>query len=210
MKSQKIGIIDYGAGNMLNVVNALKYWGAIVDIITNSFDINSADKLVLPGVGAFQDGMSILNSKGLTNPIKNFINSGRPYLGICLGMQFLFERSYEFGVTDGFGIVKGEVCLIPSVVENMTPRRVPHVGWSKLRNKQNSEILKNLSEEDRFYFTHSYRCIPKDPDVISAIVDYQGLSIVAAINQGNVFGTQFHPEKSGASGLKILENFLHL
>ncbi|MBA3813624.1 MAG: imidazole glycerol phosphate synthase subunit HisH [Alphaproteobacteria bacterium] len=211
----KVGVVDYGAGNLLNVVNALKYCGAHVYIITNPEQVIHADKIILPGVGAFQDGMNVLREKNLIEPIIDYIATERPYLGICLGMQFLFEASHEFGVTAGLDVIKGEVIAIPSTTSTGTIRRVPHVGWASIesandKENNNCRILNGITGEDSFYFVHSFMCVPKNSSVISSITEYMGLPIVASISYKNVYGTQFHPEKSGESGLKVLKNFLQL
>lgn len=210
--SNRIAVIDYGAGNLLNVVNAFAACGANVSVVDEKCDLLSYDKLVLPGVGAFYDGMKALEEKNLIIEITNFVNSGRPYLGICLGMQFLFEKSCEFNDTAGFSMLPGEVVKIPSATATDTLRRVPHIGWSSLNiSKTNmSPLFTDITEDDSFYFVHSYMCQPIDKNDISASVDYLGQEIVAAVSKQNIFGAQFHPEKSGKSGLKIIRNFIKL
>lgn len=208
--SRKIGVIDYGAGNLLNVVNALTYCNADVSIIKLPREIKYFDRLVLPGVGAFQDGITTLKKEGFIDPLIDYISSGNPYLGICVGMQFLFEFGHEFGVTPGLGVVKGEVIPIPQNSLSLKPRLIPHVGWTSIDKKGDCPVLKDVTDKDRFYFVHSFMCAPKDPTAISSVANYIELDITASISFKNVFGTQFHPEKSGESGLKVLKNFLQL
>lgn len=210
--SNRIAVIDYGAGNLLNVVNAFTVCKANVEVIDSHSDLLLYDKVILPGVGAFHEGMNALQEKNLIPEILNFINSGRPYLGICLGMQFLFDKSNEFMDTPGFSAIPGEVTKIPTTTSTNILRRVPHIGWSPLNiSKENtSPLFTNINENDSFYFVHSYMCEPSNEKDVSASVDYLGQKIIAAISRKNVFGTQFHPEKSGKSGLKIIENFIKL
>ena len=210
--SNRIAVIDYGAGNLLNVMNAFTVCKANVEVIDSHSDLLLYDKVVLPGVGAFHEAMNSLQEKNLIPEILNFINSGRPYLGICLGMKFLFDKSNEFMDTSGFSAILGEVTKIPTTTFTNTLRRVPHIGWSPLNvYKENTcPLFNNINEDDSFYFVHSYMCEPSNEKDVSASVDYLGQKIVAAISRKNVFGTQFHPEKSGKSGLKIIENFIKL
>ena len=209
-----VTVVDYGASNLLNVVHALEHCGVSVKVVESACDIKKADRLVLPGVGAFQDGMASLNEKGLISGIVDFIASERPYLGICLGMQFLFDESFEFGLTKGFGIFSGEVCQIPSE-SNGLKRRIPHIGWAPINSDPNlltfsSPLLKDIKVDDSFYFVHSFMCIPQNKKIISSVTDYLGTKIAASISYNNIHGTQFHPEKSGEMGLKILRNFLEM
>lgn len=210
-----ISVVDYGASNLLNVVHALEHCGVSAKIVDSEKDIKKADRLVLPGVGAFREGMNALKEKNLIEGILDFIASERPYLGICLGMQFLFEESHEFGATKGFGVFQGEVLQIPSITTDNQKRRVPHIGWNALHHGLtntpfSSPLLKDISEGESFYFVHSYMCVPKDNNVISSSVDYLELEIPASVSYNNIHGTQFHPEKSGESGLRILRNFLEI
>ncbi len=193
-------IIDYGAGNLFSVKNALDYLG-IENIITkNADDLKNADRLILPGVGAFPDAMRMLNNSGLTEIIKEEAKK-KPLLGICLGMQMLFEKGYEFEETEGLGLIKGSVKL-------MTPKDlpIPHIGWNELVLNNSCGLLQKGGEY--VYFVHSYAADCPSENV-SAYCDY-GMKVPALVFSGNVYGAQFHPEKSGEAGLEILKKFASL
>lgn len=193
-------IIDYGAGNLFSVKNALDYLG-IENIITkNADDLKNADRLILPGVGAFPDAMRMLNNSGLTEIIKEEAKK-KPLLGICLGMQMLFEKGYEFEKTEGLGLIKGSVKL-------MTPKDlpIPHIGWNELVLNNSCGLLQKGGEY--VYFVHSYAADCPSENV-SAYCDY-GMKVPALVFSGNVYGAQFHPEKSGEAGLEILKKFASL
>lgn len=202
-------IIDYGAGNLFSVQNALDYIGASAMISGNAEDLAAADRLILPGVGAFPDAMKMLNESGLTEVIKAEAKK-KPLLGICLGMQLLFERSSEFGETEGLGLIAGSV-------ERMTPPDllVPQIGWNRLLMNEPCPILDGLGDEPGsaagepyVYFVHSYAARCPDQNV-AAYTDYGG-NVPACVFAGNVYGCQFHPEKSGEVGLRILKNFMRI
>lgn len=197
-----IAIIDYGAGNLKNVAKAFDFLG-IENIVTADIDeIKKADKLVLPGVGAFGEGMANLEKNGLDKVIKEEVKSGKPLLGICLGMQMLFEESEESPNVKGLGILKGKILKLPKVAD----LKIPHMGWNDLTcHGKLFEGLKNPF----VYFVHSYYLSALDKSVVSATVHY-GIDIEVAVESNNVFGCQFHPEKSGEEGLKILSNFANL
>lgn len=198
-----IAIIDYGAGNLFSVKNALDYLGFENIITKDADDLRKADRLILPGVGAFPDAMRMLNESGLVEVIKE--EAGRkPLLGICLGMQMLFEKGYEFGETDGLGFIKGSVKL-------MTPEGnlpIPHIGWNSLEKNVPCKLLDKCAEGEYVYFVHSYaaECDSKN---VAAYCDY-GMKIPALVQEENVYGAQFHPEKSGETGLNILRCFAAL
>ncbi len=197
-----IAIIDYGAGNLFSVKNALDYLG-IESQFTNDKDfIKRADAMILPGVGAFPSAMKMLNSTGLVETIKEQAQS-KPLLGICLGMQMLFEKAYEFEETDGLGLIKGKVDKIIAPGMN-----IPHMGWNKLEVLNSCPLLKGIPEDAYVYFVHSYQAYCDD-ESISAYCEYAE-RIPALVFNKNVFGAQFHPEKSGETGLKILKNFADL
>lgn len=194
-----IAIIDYGAGNLFSVKNALDFLGFENKITSSALDLKSADRLILPGVGAFPDAMRMLNESGLVDVIKEEVTK-KPLLGICLGMQMLFEKGYEFNETDGLGLIKGSVKL-------MTPKdlAIPHIGWNSLEFNEPCKLLDNVNNGEYVYFVHSYAADCPSENV-SAYCDY-GMKVPALVQSGNVYGAQFHPEKSGDTGLKILRSF---
>lgn len=197
-----IAIIDYGAGNLFSVKNALDYLG-LDNIVTKSAkDLESADKLILPGVGAFPDAMRMLSEAGLVDVIKEQAKK-KPLLGICLGMQMLFEKGYEFAETDGLGLIKGSVKLMKP--DNLP---IPHIGWNSLEFNEKSPLLGNCKDGDYVYFVHSYAADCPSENV-AAYCDY-GMKVPALVQSGNVYGAQFHPEKSGETGLNILRCFAEL
>ena len=198
-----ITIVDYGAGNLQSVEKAFQYIGAPVRLASSGTEIASAEALVLPGVGAFRDAMHSLEAGGMAQPIRDYIASGRPFLGICLGLQLLFEESEEFGHVKGLGAFKGRICRIPA--ENGL--KVPHMGWNSLELKRTDGMFKGLQENPYVYFVHSYYLKAEERQLVSAQTEY-GVKIDAAIQRGNAFATQFHPEKSGRVGLQMLRNFM--
>ena len=200
-----IAIIDYGAGNLYSVKNALTSLGVDARITGNAEEILAADKLILPGVGAFGDAMAALERAGLCVPITSSISAGKPFLGICLGMQLLFSQSEESPGISGLGIFQGDFRRIPKVGD----LKIPHIGWNSLTLSENSKIFRNLGEHPYVYFVHSYYLEPQNPSDVSAWVEY-GTRFAVAAERDNVFCVQFHPEKSGDTGLKILENFVNL
>lgn len=194
-----IAIIDYGAGNIFSVKNALDFIGLENKLTKDISEIESADGLILPGVGAFPNAMEMLNKSGLIPVIKKQAQI-KPFLGICLGMQLLFDKGYEFGETEGLGLIRG-------TVEKMTPENlsIPHIGWNKLEIQNDCPLLKGLSEDEYVYFVHSYKACCNDEN-ISAYCEYGG-KVPGLVFNGNIYGAQFHPEKSGRVGLQILKNF---
>lgn len=206
---KKVTVIDYGAGNMLNVTRALEFIGCKVNVCDQFENFSETDYLVLPGVGAFPDSIKELRRRGLQEIIMNHIDQEKPFLGICLGMQMLLNHSHEFGQTSGFGIFEGEVKLIPHISSGIE-RKVPHIGWNKLEKGHmwNSSFLNGL-DIDFTYFVHSfYADVAKEYLVASCNVD--GFPIPAIIQNGNTIGCQFHPEKSSCYGLNILKKFLEV
>lgn len=198
-----ITIIDYGAGNLFSVQNALNFLGVENNISSKVEDIISADKLILPGVGAFPDAMKMLDEAGLTEVIKEQAKK-KALMGICLGMQMLFDKSYEFGETEGLG-------LIPGTVELMLPANdlvIPHIGWNSLEKNEPCKLLESVNDGDYVYFVHSYAAVT-DSKNVAAYCDY-GMKVPALVMSGNVYGCQFHPEKSGKTGLGILKTFASL
>jgi glutamine amidotransferase len=195
-----IGIVDYGRGNLRSVEKALEKVGFEATIMTSPEDLDRVDGLILPGVGAFADAMEALNSGGWTLPITQFARSDRPFLGICLGMQVLFEFGEEHGVHAGLGLLEGRVVKFPP------GGKIPHMGWNSLKLEQPSRLLEGIPNESYFYFVHSYYVLPSDQRDIIASSDY-GVVFPAVVGKDNVWGTQFHPEKSSPWGLQILTNF---
>lgn len=194
-----IAIIDYGAGNLFSVKNALDFLGLENKVTNSAEDLISADRLILPGVGAFPDAMRMLGETGLIEVIKSEV-SKKPLLGICLGMQMLFEKGYEFGETEGLGLIKGSVKLMQP---DGLP--IPHIGWNSLEFNEKCPLLDKCAEGEYVYFVHSYAAeCPKEN--VAAYCDY-GMKVPALVFEGNVFGAQFHPEKSGETGLNILRCF---
>lgn len=210
-------VIDYGLGNLRSVCRALENVGGAPKLSSDPDEIKSADKIILPGVGAFADGMKGLIERNLVESITSYCLSDRPLLGICLGMQMLFEDAEEFGNHKGLGIIPGVVKKIPEVSASGTPHKVPHIGWSPLiypegRNSYQwkDEILSELQENSSVYFVHSYAGVPTDQSHRLADTLYNGQRILAAVKKGSIFGCQFHPEKSGPNGLSILRRFLEI
>ncbi|MBR5485138.1 MAG: imidazole glycerol phosphate synthase subunit HisH [Oscillospiraceae bacterium] len=197
-----IAIIDYGAGNLFSVKNALDFLGVESVITSDAAQIEAADALILPGVGAFGDAMNRLESTGLVPVIKQQVQK-KPLLGICLGMQMLFEKGFEFGEHDGLGLIPGKVRLL-----NANGFKIPHMGWNSLNITQENAVTKNLAQGDYVYFVHSYMADTL-PQYICATSDYCE-QVTALVANGNVYGAQFHPEKSGKVGLSILKNFCEL
>ena len=197
-----IAIIDYGAGNIQSVAKALRHIGCDCTVTKNKEEILAADGAVLPGVGSFGDTVDTMNAYGIKETVKEYIAGGKPFLGICLGMQLLFPESEESPGAEGLGIFEGTITKIP----NGEGLKIPHMGWNSLTVNPKSRLLKGIGEEPYVYFVHSYYLTAKDSDLVAARTEY-GVKIDAAVEKGNVFATQFHPEKSGETGLKILRNF---
>lgn len=197
-----ISIIDYGMGNLRSVQKAFEKLGTSAQIVTTPDQVRSATKLILPGVGAFRDAIHELKRLDLVEPIREYIQADKPFLGICLGLQLLFDVSYEDGTWPGLSVVSGEVVRFP-MQEGL---KVPHMGWNTLQRAGASQILNGLPDDASVYFVHSYYVVPKDESVVAARTDY-GVPFTSVISRGNLFATQFHPEKSQKVGLKLLENF---
>ena len=200
-----IAIIDYGAGNLQSVRNALDFIGCPGTITSDPTEILSADGIILPGVGAFGSAMAEMERKGLTETVKSAAKSGKPFIGICAGMQLLFEESEESPDVPGLGVLKGRVLLFPAD----KGLKIPHMGWNSIRTKKESRLLGKLSGSPYMYFVHSYYVKAEDQEIVSALSDY-GTTFDAAVEQENLFGCQFHPEKSGTEGISILRRFAEL
>ncbi|MCX7963750.1 MAG: imidazole glycerol phosphate synthase subunit HisH [Candidatus Sumerlaea chitinivorans] len=199
-----ISIVDYGMGNLRSVAKAFEKIGAKVELIETSDDVRRAHTLVVPGVGAFGDAMAGLEQRKLTGAIREHVEAGKPLLGICLGLQILFELSEESPSVPGLGILRGEVRRFVS-----HELKIPQMGWNKIEVNPQSRLLRGLGDNPYVYFVHSYYVAPIDQEVIAATTDY-GIRFVSAIERGNLFGVQFHPEKSQQVGLQILRNFATL
>ena len=211
--SRAVRVVDYGVGNLLSVARAIEHCGARVQLADRAADIAGAAMLVLPGVGAFADGMAELRLRRLDQPVIDFAKSGKPLLGICLGMQMLLSASEEFGEHAGLGIIPGRVKAVPPVGVDGRPHKIPHIGWNALQlprgvTSWHKTILQGIAPGATVYFVHTYTAIPDSADHRLADCDYDGQLLSASLRSGMVFGCQFHPEKSGHVGLKVLENFL--
>ena len=199
-----IAILDYGMGNLRSVSKAFQSQDFPAVVTRNPQDISNASGLVLPGVGAFGDCVKNLTEYGLIDPILKFIDSGKPFLGICLGLQVLFEESEEAPGVKGLGVIKGRIVRFPDFKEEHL--KVPHMGWNQVSIKQDVPILKGVPENSWFYFVHSYYPSPED-DSVSAVKTTYGFEFTAAVSKNNIFASQFHPEKSAHLGLQLLANF---
>lgn len=198
-----IAIVDYGIGNLASVQKAFAKVGAEAVVTSSPDEIAAAEKLVLPGVGAFGKAAEHLSAYGLVNSVRNAIAAGRPFLGICLGMQLLFEASEEAPGVKGLGILKGDVRRFQNV------SKVPQIGWNEVRQTKPSSLFASIPDPAFFYFVHSYYVSPQDPRIVSACTDYGG-EYPAAVEEMNINGVQFHPEKSQSWGLTVLRNFTRL
>ena len=204
-----IAIVDYGVGNIFSLYSSFKYIGAEVVLTSDPEEIKKADKIILPGVGAFADAAKKLRDSGLADVVVDEVKNGKPLLGICLGMQMLFERSFEYGEHKGLGLIKGDIVSMEGVVP--ANYKIPHIGWNGLhfpKDKAKSDIFKYINENDCVYFVHSYFGANCDESVI-ATTEY-GAELTAAVAYKNVYGVQFHPEKSGEVGMKILKAFCEM
>lgn len=200
-----IAIIDYDAGNIKSVQKAIGFLGEETIVSRDREEIMAADKVILPGVGSFGDAMEKLKKYNLINTIYDVVDKKVPFLGICLGLQLLFERSDESEGVKGLGILEGEILRIP----DEPGLKIPHIGWNSLRFMNNGRLFKDIDDDEYVYFVHSYYLKAKDTSIVKAITEY-GTIIDASVEKDNVFACQFHPEKSGDIGLKILKNFIAL
>lgn len=197
-----IAIIDYQMGNLRSVQKAFERMGHEAVITSDPRDLEKADRVVLPGVGAFEDAIAELHRRSFVEPIKHFVASGKPFLGVCLGMQLLFDVSYEGGQWQGLGILPGQVVRFELPAEY----KVPHMGWNGCEVVRRAPALADTANGTHFYFVHSYHCVPRDESIVSLVAHYHR-PFVAAVWKDNLFATQFHPEKSQADGLQLLKNF---
>jgi glutamine amidotransferase len=212
--AKRITLLDYGMCNMLNVARAFEHSGADLHITENPADVASADRLVVPGVGAFRDSINEVNSRGFGDAIRRYVDTGRPMLGICVGMQILFEASEEFGEHVGLGILPGRVQPIPSLATDGVSQRVPHIGWNHLVESEQGRdwagtLLAPLKgRKPAVYFVHSFAAQPSNTADRLADCVYGGHRICAAVQRDNVMATQFHPERSGETGLDVVRHFV--
>lgn len=198
-------IINYGLGNIKSIANSLKENDTEYIISDDAGVINNSDVAILPGVGSFPAAMGLLRNKKLIDPIKKFAKSKKPLIGICLGMQILFDKGFEFGETSGLGLIRGEVVKIPTF-ENSS-EKIPNIGWRKINIlKNDNPLLKGVSDGQTYYFTHSFHCIPENENEIEMITNYASVQLCAGVRSGSIYGFQFHPEKSAKQGLKIINN----
>ncbi|WP_457644672.1 imidazole glycerol phosphate synthase subunit HisH [Persephonella sp.] len=197
-----ITVVDYGMGNLRSVSKALEKVGLDVKVSSDPEDVLNAKAIVVPGVGAFGDAMHNLDRLGLLDPVIRSIESGKPYLGICLGLQILFEYGYEFGEHKGLGVLKGKVIRF----ENREGFKVPHMGWNQVWIKQKEGLFSGIKDGEYYYFVHSFYAVPFEESDIASTTDYI-TEFCSAVQRGNVWAVQFHPEKSQKAGLKLLENF---
>ena len=215
MSAPEVAVIDYGMGNLLSVRRGLEHCGATVKVTADPDAILTAPWVVLPGVGAFAGGMAELRRQGLDAVVREVAGRGIPLLGICLGMQMLLDESDEFGTMTGLGLIPGRVIPVPSITSDGRPQKIPHVGWNALVLPQGREgwegtLLQHVKLGEAVYFVHSFMASPTDPRHRIADCVYGGMPISAAIGRDNVQGCQFHPEKSGGVGLRVLRRFLTL
>lgn len=216
MSAGHVAVIDYGIGNLLNVVRALQHTGAQVRIVQQASELATLpDRLVLPGVGAFADGMGELRARGFDGLVKRFADTGRPFLGICVGMQMLFDAGEEFGEHAGLGLIPGRVKPVSPVDSAGRKHRIPHIGWARLekpaaRPTWDRTILARLQPGEAMYFVHSFAPVPTLEEHRLADTFYGGVRICAAVGRDNIFGCQFHPERSATHGLAILSAFMEL
>lgn len=210
----KTAILNYGSGNVFSLNNALRHIGVDNEIISSKLDMGRFDQFILPGVGAFAACVQSLESTGFASEIFHQATAGKKILGICVGMQILFNRGFEFGCHKGLGLFNGDVVGLPEIDDNGDPMLRPHIGWAKLNVKHNSQafsqgvsLFDELNASCEYYFAHSYMAVPKEKDVCLAEAKYNGISLTAAVGRENVIGVQFHPEKSGDAGLQFLRQW---
>jgi len=197
----KVAVVDYGMGNLRSVQKALEHVGfRDVSVTSEAESIERSEVVVFPGQGAFRRAMENLHRLSLVKPLLSHIDKGKPFLGICLGLQLLFEKSYEHGETEGLGVFEGEVVLLPPRV------KLPHIGWNQVWIDKKEGLYEGIEDGDFFYFVHSYQVVPRSNEIVASRTDYE-VYFVSAVQQENLWAVQFHPEKSQSKGLRLLENF---
>lgn len=214
MSASRAVVVDYGMGNVLSVCRALEHCGGNAELSAEPRDVAGAERLVLPGVGAFGDCMNALCERDLVEPIMAFAASGRPLLGICVGMQILLDHGEEFGGSAGLGLIPGSVVKISTRKPDGASRKIPHIGWSAIRppgsgnDPWKDTLFARTKPNTSFYFVHSFTAAPTDPGHVLAEADYQDFTVTAAVRRDNVTGCQFHPEKSGGAGMHLIKEYL--
>ena len=210
MKNPKITIVDYGVGNLYSLKRAFRFLRIEADISEDEAFIKKSDAVILPGVGSFEAGMKGLKVRGLVDAIRKFAESNKPMLGICLGAQLMLGAGHEFGIFDGLNIIQGKVVHFPKLASN---EKVPHIGWNniyKLSQKWERSIFNSMAENFYAYFVHSYILAPDNKENVFSLTKYGEYEFCSAIRKGNIYGLQFHPEKSGPVGLEIIKNFINI
>jgi glutamine amidotransferase len=202
----KVALVDYGAGNLRSVAKALERTGLVVEVTDDPKAVVRADSVVLPGVGAFADAVAALRESGLEDAVLEAMQANRPYLGLCFGLQLLFEEGDEHGTTKGFGVLKGRVERFPDRDTDGTKLCVPHIGWNEVRFSGDHPMLRHIPRREHFYFVHSYRPVPIDPGIVVGRTDYGG-EFACAVATESVFAVQFHPEKSQSAGARLLDAY---
>ncbi len=202
----RVAVVDYGAGNLRSVAKAIERSGLEVTVTSDPADVRAADGVVLPGVGAFRDAVLQLRESGLEDAVKEAVETEKPYLGMCFGLQLLFEEGDEHGLTEGFGLLGGRVERFPDKDESGEPLRVPQIGWNEVEWQGDHPMLEHLPARDYYYFVHSYRPVPTDESIVVGRTDYGG-RFAAAVATPTLFAVQFHPEKSQASGKRLLDAY---
>ncbi|MCJ8166420.1 imidazole glycerol phosphate synthase subunit HisH [Pontibacter sp. E15-1] len=205
---KNVVLVDYGLGNLFSISQAFKKTGVTPVISSDIRDLLQATHIVLPGVGAFGDAMTNLKQLGLISPLLEKVSSGTPLLGVCLGMQLLFEASEEYGVHQGLGLIKGGIKRFPNEIDSKK-LRVPNIGWLGIEHADNEKSLKGIPSGEFMYFVHSYYTTPDDSEDVLTTTVYQGFEYCSSVSKNNIVGFQFHPEKSGQSGLKLYDNFIN-
>jgi imidazole glycerol-phosphate synthase subunit HisH len=211
--SRLVTVVDYDCGNLFSVARTIEHFNGRVEMATTPEQVIVADRLILPGVGAFGTVMNALRQYDLVSAVREFAKAGRPFLGICVGMQVMMDYSEEFGSNDGLALIPGAVRAIPKTKSDGTPHPVPHIGWSELQEHDagwEGTLFDGLGSQDAVYFVHSFAAAPDKQENILATCSYNGQPITAAIVRDNMTGCQFHPEKSGPVGLKIIHNFMDM
>jgi len=209
---KKVTIIDYGMSNLLSISRAIEKLGTEVIVTADADEIAIADQLILPGVGSFYEGMGELVKRNIPEAIHKFISTGKPFLGICLGMQMMLGEGTEVNQTKGLDIIPGKVLPLPEKNKEGIPNKIPHIGWSSVNynSQKSSSILENFKNSFYMYFVHSYYALPDLSIHSAAVTDFNDMTFTCIINKDNAWGTQFHPEKSGEQGLELLKSFINL